>query len=89
MNGRMADGGVRFALALSLAGAAAAACLLAPPAGAQQSGGAAPGARAADVPAAADDAPAHAAQLPAWQDLPDWSGVWQMIGPTIFDAATV
>src|ERR1051326_1672206 len=21
--------------------------------------------------------------------LPDWSGVWQMIGPTIFDAATV
>src|SRR5262244_110298 len=21
--------------------------------------------------------------------LPDWSGVWQMVGPTIFDAATV
>jgi len=28
------------------------------------------------------------AQKPA-AALPDWSGVWQMIGPTIFDAATV
>jgi hypothetical protein len=23
------------------------------------------------------------------EQLPDWSGVWQMIGPTVFDAATV
>lgn len=26
--------------------------------------------------------------LPAYADLPDWSGVWQMLGPTIFDTAT-
>ncbi len=25
----------------------------------------------------------------AYEDLPDWSGVWQMIGPTVFDRATV
>ena len=30
-------------------------------------------------------AAAHA-QGPA---LPDWSGAWQMIGPTVFDTATV
>src|SRR5216110_291538 len=30
-------------------------------------------------------ASAHA-QAPA---LPDWSGAWQMIGPTVFDTATV
>jgi hypothetical protein len=23
------------------------------------------------------------------QNLPDWSGVWQMVGPTVFDSATV
>jgi hypothetical protein len=31
-------------------------------------------------------APALAAE---WQDLPDWSGVWRMVGPTVFDRATV
>ncbi len=25
----------------------------------------------------------------AFEELPDWSGVWQMIGPTVFDNATV
>src|SRR5215510_6154556 len=29
----------------------------------------------------------HAQRAPA--QLPDWSGVWQMVGPTIFDGATV
>ena len=29
------------------------------------------------------------AQKPAAAPLPDWSGVWQMVGPTIFDGATV
>lgn len=29
------------------------------------------------------------AQRPPSTILPDWSGVWQMVGPTIFDAATV
>jgi len=24
-----------------------------------------------------------------WQDLPDWTGLWAMIGPTVFDRATV
>jgi len=27
--------------------------------------------------------------LTPYEDLPDWSGVWQMIGPTIFDRSTV
>jgi len=27
--------------------------------------------------------------LEAWAKLPDWSGAWAMIGPTVFDAATV
>ena len=26
---------------------------------------------------------------PSFEDLPDWTGVWQMIGPTIFDRSTV
>jgi hypothetical protein len=30
---------------------------------------------------------AHAQKAPT--PLPDWSGVWQMVGPTIFDGATV
>ena len=35
-------------------------------------------------------APAAAyAQRPSANSLPDWSGVWQMVGPTVFDAATV
>lgn len=25
----------------------------------------------------------------AERELPDWSGVWQMLGPTVFDSATV
>lgn len=28
-------------------------------------------------------------QTEAGAELPDWSGVWQMIGPTVFDGATV
>ena len=31
----------------------------------------------------------QATQTAADAQLPDWSGVWQMIGPTVFDAATV
>jgi hypothetical protein len=27
--------------------------------------------------------------IPTYEDLPDWTGLWQMIGPTIFDNATV
>jgi hypothetical protein len=47
---------------------------------------------------AAGQPPAADAALPGggaaaagigWDDLPDWSGVWAMIGPTVFDAATV
>src|SRR5919204_1220473 len=29
------------------------------------------------------------ASKPAPSALPDWSGVWQMVGPTVFDRATV
>ena len=29
------------------------------------------------------------ASKPASAALPDWSGVWQMIGPTVFDRASV
>jgi hypothetical protein len=35
---------------------------------------------------------AHAqapAAAPAGAKLPDWSGIWQMVGPTVFDRATV
>lgn len=43
--------------------------------------------------AAASSLTAHAAaqpaELPRFEDLPDWSGVWQMIGPTVFDRASV
>jgi hypothetical protein len=34
----------------------------------------------------ASAATAHAADFAA---LPDWSGLWQMVGPTVFDTATV
>ena len=29
------------------------------------------------------------ANKPASGELPDWSGVWQMVGPTVFDRASV
>ena len=29
------------------------------------------------------------ASKPAATALPDWSGVWQMVGPTVFDRATL
>ena len=33
---------------------------------------------------------ASLAQIPlAFEELPDWSGVWQMVGPTVFDLASV
>jgi hypothetical protein len=33
---------------------------------------------------------ASLAQIPlAFEELPDWSGVWQMVGPTVFDRASV
>ena len=37
----------------------------------------------------ATDVLAQPAQLPGWDELPDWSGVWGMVGPTVFDRATV
>src|ERR1044071_4391719 len=33
--------------------------------------------------------PAGQASKPASEALPDWSGVWQMVGPTVFSRATV
>jgi hypothetical protein len=32
--------------------------------------------------------PTYTPTVTAWDKLPDWSGVWQMVGPTIFDTAT-
>ncbi len=40
------------------------------------------------LPGAAIAQPSEAYVTPD-QDLPNWSGIWQMIGPTIFDRATV
>jgi hypothetical protein len=34
-------------------------------------------------------AAAAAPARPGWADLPDWTGVWQMVGGTIFDRTTV
>lgn len=31
----------------------------------------------------------HHGTMRHWQDLPDWSGVWQQVGNTVFDDATV
>src|SRR4029434_10727581 len=33
--------------------------------------------------------PVARAQRPPTPVLPDWSGVWQMVGPTVFDTSTV
>ena len=42
------------------------------------------------LPAAATPAAAPpAAKVAAWSTLPDWSGVWQMVGGTVFDRSTV
>jgi hypothetical protein len=43
----------------------------------------------ASTPASAQASAGPRASMPAWAELPDWSGVWAMIGPTVFDAATV
>jgi hypothetical protein len=39
-------------------------------------------------PALAAPAPTTGINLP-WSQLPDWSGLWQMRGPTVFDGSTV
>jgi len=32
--------------------------------------------------------PSYTPTVTPWEKLPDWSGVWQMMGGTVFDAAT-
>ena len=36
----------------------------------------------------AQQAPSYTPTITPWEKLPDWSGAWQMMGGTVFDAAT-